>query len=69
MDIFANFGDSRSNHSADIRLPHFVTNIDNDDHDAGVRRSSRKGKTRNGVLPRNCCFRRLSFYKAYKLRQ
>ena len=38
------FGDSRSNRSRDIaplRLPHFVTN-DNDDNDAGVRRSSLK---------------------------
>ena len=25
------YGDSRSNHSRDMRLPHFVTNDDNDD--------------------------------------
>ena len=32
------FGDSRSNRSRDIRLPHFVTNDDdNDDNDVGRR--------------------------------
>ena len=35
--------------SRDIRLPHFVTN----DDDAGVRRSSHKGKMPYGVLPKN----------------
>ena len=42
------FADSRSNSSRDLRLSHFVTNDDHDD--AGVRRSSLKGKTPNGVL-------------------
>ena len=35
------FGDSRSNRSRDTRLSHFVAN-DDDDNDAGVRRSSQK---------------------------
>ena len=38
-DALAKFGDSRSNCSRDIELPHFGTNNANDDHDAGVRRS------------------------------
>ena len=29
-----NFGDSRSNRSRDTRLPHIVTNEDNNDNDA-----------------------------------
>ena len=38
-------GDSRSNRFRDIRLPHFVTNGDDNDDNAGVRRrSSHKGK-------------------------
>ena len=41
MKVRVEFGDSRSNRARDIRLPHFVTN----DHDAGVCRSSHKGKT------------------------
>ena len=48
------FGDSRSNRSRDLRLPHFVTNSCNDDDDnddAGVRWSSHKGKKPYGVLP------------------
>ena len=36
VDVFVEFGDSRSSLSRDIRLPHFVTN------DTGVRRSSHK---------------------------
>ena len=43
MKVRVKFGDSASHRSRDIRLPHFVTN-DNDDNDAGVRRSSHKGK-------------------------
>ena len=42
------FGNSRSNRSRDIRLPHFVTNED----DTGVRWSSHKDKTPYGVLPK-----------------
>ena len=39
MKVLVKFGDSRSNRSLDLRLPHFVTN---DDHgyDAGIRQSS-----------------------------
>ena len=37
MHVCANFGDSRSNRSRDIRLPHFVMNDDNNDNDAGRR--------------------------------
>ena len=40
MDVCANFGDSRSNRSRDIRQSHFVTNDDDDDNyddDAGRR--------------------------------
>ena len=37
MKDLVKFGDSRSNHSRHIRLPHFVTN------DEDVRRSSHKG--------------------------
>ena len=37
------FGNSRSNHSRDIRLPHFVTNDDNDD----------AGRYDNRFLPKN----------------
>ena len=42
--VHAKFNDSRSNRSRDIRLPQFVTNVDDNDKNAGVRRSSRKGK-------------------------
>ena len=43
VKVRVKFGDSRSNSSSrDIGLPHFVTN---DDDDAGVCRSSHKGKT------------------------
>ena len=35
MNTRVKFGDSRSNRSRDIRLPHFVTN--DDDNDAGRR--------------------------------
>ena len=45
MKARVKFGDSRSNPSRDIRLPHFLTNEDDDNDDAGVRRSSHKGKT------------------------
>ena len=38
MNVHLNFGDSRSNRFRDIRPPH--------DDDAGVRRSSHKGKRR-----------------------
>ena len=31
LKVLVKFGDSRSNSSQDIRLPHFVTNDDNDD--------------------------------------
>ena len=48
MNVHVKFVDFRSNRSRDIRLPHFVTN------DAGVRRSSHKGKTPpSDVLPKN----------------
>ena len=43
--------DSRSNRSRDIRVPHFVTN---DDDDTGVRPSSHKGKTPLSTSPQ-CC--------------
>ena len=36
MKALVKFGDSRSNRSRDIRLPHFVTN-DDDNDDAGRR--------------------------------
>ena len=36
--------DSKSNRYRDIRLSHFTTNNHDDDNDAGVRRSSHKGK-------------------------
>ena len=36
-------GDSRSNRSRDIRVPHFVTNDVDGDDDTNVRRSSNKG--------------------------
>ena len=47
VNVGVQFGDSSSNGSQDIRLPHFVTNDHdhNDDYDAGVRRSSHRGKT------------------------
>ena len=41
MKVAVKFGVSRSNHSRDIQLPHFVTNS-HDDNDAGGRRSSHK---------------------------
>ena len=41
-------GDSRSNRSRDIRLPHFVTN-DHDNDDVGVHRSSHQGKMPNSA--------------------
>ena len=31
VEVSAKFGDSRQNRFLDIRLPHFVTNNDNDD--------------------------------------
>ena len=38
VKVFVKFGDSRSNRSRDIRLPHVVTNdVDNDNDDAGRR--------------------------------
>ena len=40
VKISVKHSDSRSNRSRDIRLPHFVTNDDDD-----VRQSSHKGKT------------------------
>ena len=43
LDALEKFGDSRSNGSRDMRLPHFVTN--DDDDGAGVRRISHRGKT------------------------
>ena len=50
MKALVKSGDSRSNGSRDTRPPHFVTN---DDDDVGVRRASHKGKTSQGVLPKN----------------
>ena len=50
VKIPVKIGDSSSNRSRDMRLPHFVTN--DGDNDAGVRRSSHKGNTRYGVLPK-----------------
>ena len=48
------FCNSRSSPSRDIRVPHFVTNDDDDAaDDAGVRRSPHKGKTHYGVLHKN----------------
>ena len=41
VKVLVKFGDYTSNLSRDIRLPHFVTNDDNDH--AGVCRSSHKG--------------------------
>ena len=43
VKVGVQLGDSRSNRSRDVRLPHFVTN-DDDDNDAGERRSSHTGK-------------------------
>ena len=43
------FGGSSSHGSRDIRLSHFVMN---DHYDAGVRRSSHKGKMPRGVFPK-----------------
>ena len=37
MKVHANGGDSRSNRSRDARLPHFVTNDDSDNDEAGRR--------------------------------
>ena len=54
MDVPAQFGDSSSNGSRDMRLPHFVTN----DNDAGVCRSSHKGKTDQDAANAIC----LSYY-------
>ena len=48
MKVLVKFGDSRSNRSRDIRLPHFVMN------DAGVRRSSLTGKLKNGKRSTIC---------------
>ena len=48
-DVREKFDDSRSNRSRDVRVSHFVMN----DNDAGLRRSSHKGKTPYGVLPNN----------------
>ena len=45
MDVLVKFGDSRSNRSRDVRLPHFVKN-DN----TGIRRSSRKRYGTTSVL-------------------
>ena len=39
------FIDYRSNCSRNIRLPHFVTNDDADNDNAGIRLSSHEGKT------------------------
>ena len=47
MKVGVKLCNSKSNRSRDIRLPHYLPN-DNDDEsddDAGVRRSSHKGKT------------------------
>ena len=41
MKVRVKFGDSRSNCSRDVRLPHFLTN-DDDDDEANVRWSSHK---------------------------
>ena len=49
MDPHVKFGDSMSNRFRDIQLPNFVTN----DDDASLCRSSHKGKTPLGVLPKN----------------
>ena len=50
VNVLVKFGDSRSNGSRDIRLPHFVTNDndhDNDDNDDAGRR----------ILGQNACRR------------
>ena len=46
VKVRVKFGDSRSYRSRDIRLPHFMRNDNDDGDDAGVRRSSHKGKLR-----------------------
>ena len=46
VNVLEMFDDSRPNRSRDIRLTRLVTNDDNDD-DAGVGQSSRKGSLRN----------------------
>ena len=51
VDVPIKFGDSRSNHSRDIRLP----NDNDDDPNAGVLRSSHKGK-----MPLAFCLTRTS---------
>ena len=51
-DVPVKFGDSRSNRSQGIRLPHIVTG-ERMTNDTGVRRSSHKAKMPYWLLPKN----------------
>ena len=65
VKVCVKIGDFGSNRCRDIRLPHFVTNNDNED-DAG-RLTLDNGAKRLMAFRLKCCFRQLSFYKTFKL--
>ena len=53
VEVRVKLGDSRSNSSRDMRLPHFVTDDERTTNDTGVRRSSHKAKRQYGVSHKN----------------